>query len=157
MPGLDAKYMEYAELLNDIVSDERELYNKKKVIADLKNELSSEHSDGGYGIELSAHSFKQIAERLEVLAMENSIIYKDVFKSGSPQDSLLLASNMKSFVITLLANARNKKQFKEDESNSGGTEFRYTIDIKKWSNEKTLQFVAIVENNNIKTGFFNWV
>jgi hypothetical protein len=154
---LEDKYLEFAELLSELNGTELKLRNMKRLIEELKSELSQDGNNGSYGIELSAHAFKQISERLEILALENVNIYKDVFKE-SRAECLLLPSNLKSFIITLLANAHKKKNYITDKSkNSNGLEYRYTIDIKSWSNEKTLQLVCIVENNYIKTGFFNFV
>jgi len=154
---MDNKYLDFAKVLDSLTNLEKDISNKKRALQSIKEELCSEESDGSYGVDVSDHAFKQIAERLERLAMDKSVIYRDVIKPNDPHDSLLLASNMKSFIITMLANAKSKGNFKEEESKGGGKEFRYTIDMKKWSDDKTLRFVAIVENNKIKTGFFNWV
>jgi len=154
---LNSIYITYAETFGSIGSSEKDLYNKYKLLQELKEELSAQDSDGGYGTDMSAHAFKQIAERFEELALQNQCIFEDVFKPDSPQDSLLLSSNLKSFIITLLSNARKKGEYKEETAQNGGFEFRFTVNIKKWSKEKTLQFVGIVQNNVIKTGFFNWV
>lgn len=70
---------------------------------------------------------------------------------------LLSPSNMKAFVISMLATARKANDFERSKSKTGGVEFRYRVIIKKWSADKDLEFTGIVENNNIKTGFFNWV
>ena len=157
LTDLEDKYLEYAEILSDLSTNELKIRNMKRILEELKIELSQEGSDGSYGIELSAHAFKQISERLEGLALENSIIYKDVFKDAK-SECLILPSNLKPFIITLVADARKKQSFtKEKSKNSDGVEFRYTIDLQKWSNEKILQLVCIVENNYIKTGFFNFV
>ena len=59
------------------------------------------------------------------------------------------------FIFTGFNFFRGCNTNKEDSRNR--KEYRYTIDMTKWSGEKNLQFVAIVENNHIKTGFFNWV
>lgn len=155
--GPEKLYIDFAETLSGIVSLEKELHSKKRLMGDLKSSLGASDCDGGFGTEISAHAFKQISERLESLALENAEIYKDVMKQGSPHDSLLMASNMKSFIITTLANARQKSEYATGDSRNGGKEYRFTVDIKKWSGDKTLQFVAIVENNVVKTGFFNWV
>lgn len=155
---LKEKYLEYAEMLSEHSTAELKLRNIKRVLEELRSELSSGECDGSYGLELSAHAFKQISERLEVLALENVMIYKDVFKE-SRVECLLSPSNLKSFVITLIADARNKGNFTKEKSknNANGTEFRYTIDIKSWSSDRLLQLVCIVENNYVKTGFFNFV
>lgn len=154
--SLEDDYIKYAESLSELTSMESGIHNKRRFVIDTRNKLISDDGDASFGIEFTAHAFKQIAERLEELALSDGIIYSDVFKSD-PSESLMSPSNLKSFVITLLADARKKNNFKEDTSKSNGIEYRYTINISKWSNEKTLQFIAIVENNNIKTGFFNWV
>ena len=43
---------------------------------------------------------------------------------------------LKCFIITLLANARSKDQYNKEDSRNGGIECRFTVDIKKWSEEK---------------------
>lgn len=159
MKELEDLYLDYAEAYSELISLEAQIHNRRRLIDELKANLTSPESDGSFGVEVSAHAFKQISERLEELAMQNTAIYRDVFKEDSQQESLMLPSNLKSFIITTLANAHKKKQFSRERSkgSGGGVEFRYMVDIKKWSGDKTLQFVVIVENNYIKTGFFNWV
>lgn len=158
MPELNDRYLEFAELLSELSTLELKMHNMRRIIDEIRGELSGSESDGGYGTDLSAHAFKQISERLERLAFENIVIYNDVFKAEK-SETLLLPSNLKSFVITLIADARKKGNFSREKSKNtpDGTEFRYTIEIQKWSDDKTLQFVCIVENNNVKTGYFNWV
>lgn len=157
MKELEDIYLDYAEAYSELISMESQIHNRRRLVDELKIHLTSPESDGSFGVEISAHAFKQISERLEELAMQSTAIYSDVFKND-PQESLMTPSNLKSFIITTLANAHKKKHFSRERSkNSAGVEFRYIIDIKKWSGDKTLQFVVIVENNYIKTGFFNWV
>ena len=155
------RYIEFAEAFSELVTLESRIHNKRRLVEDLKQELKSEDNDGSYGLEFTGHAFKQISERLEEIAMESTIVYKDVFKSGSPSESLLIPSNLKSFIITLLSDANKKGQYKEEESKSNkspdGKEYRYTINMNKWNSDKSLQFIAIVEDNFIKTGFFNWI
>lgn len=156
--SLEDKYLEFAELLSELSESELKIRNMRRIVDEIKEELAQPGNDGSYGLELSAHAFRQISERLETLSLENIAIYKDVFKE-SKSEWLLLPSNLKSFIITLLADARKKGNFIQDKSKNtpDGIEYRYTIDIKKWSNDKMLQLVCIVENNYIKTGFFNFV
>ena len=155
------KYLEFAESFSELISLEGRIHNKRRLVEDLKQELKSSDSDGACGIEFTAHAFKQISERLEELAMESTVIYKDVFNIKSPSDSLLVPSNLKSFVITLLANANNTGCYEPEESRSNktssGIQYKYTMNMTKWSGEKSLQFIAIIESGYIKTGFFNWV
>ncbi len=125
---------------------------------DLKKELS-ESTDQKIAIDISAHAYRQVSERICSIAMESTIIWRDVFRPDSPNESLLVPSNLKSFLITLMANAYEKKQFHEEDSRNtnGGKEIHYTVEIKKWSDEKILQFVGIVENHTLKTAYFNWI
>ena len=110
------KYTDFARSLNELVSIENEIHNKRRLMQSFKKELIDE-GDGGFGIEFSGHSFKQISERLEEIAMESPIVYNDVY-NREPTEILLLPSNLKSFVITMLANAREKDSFKEEKSKS---------------------------------------
>jgi len=156
MSDLQKRYTEYSAILSDLVDIEAETHNKKRILIDLADELNnSEENDGSYGIEFSSHAFYQLSERLEQIAMENPIIHSDVYKEDK---CLLSPSNLKSFIITAISNARENGSFKEQDSkNSDGKEFRYTINMKKWSNQKSLKLVIIVEDNKIKSGWFNWV
>jgi len=159
--SLSDKYVEFAEALSELTTLENNIHNKRRFVEDIKKELKSDESDKSIGLEFTGHAFLQISERLEEIALRYSTIYNDVFRVDSPSESLLVPSNMKSFIITLLSNAHKKEQFKEEQSrsnkNTNGVEFRYTININKWSDDKSLQFIAVVEDNYIKTGFFNWV
>jgi len=154
----EKKYLEFAEMLSELSSSELKIHNLRRIVEELKSELSGSGIDGGFGIEISAHAFRQISERLEVLAFENIVIYNDVFGNGV-DNHLLLPSKLKSFIITLIADARSKGNFTEERSKNtnGGVEYRYVIEIKKWNDERSLQMVCIVENGNVKTGYFNWV
>jgi len=152
--------VEFAKEYAECVSKETELHEIKRSMEEKRCFLMSNEGDGSHGIDISAHAFKQILERLEMLANENDQISKDCINVNNVQDSKFKPSNLKSFVIALIANAKKKGCFSKEASKNtaGGFEYRYNIEIKKWSDSKnTLQFVCIVENNNIKTGYFNWL
>jgi len=149
-------YIRYAESLSELTEMELQIHNKKYLVHDLKEQLKNEEN-GSCGLEFTGHAFKQISERLEEIAMMSPVIRRDVFKDENYLKSLLLPSNLKPFIVTLLASAHKNGNVREEESKSSGKEYRYTVDMVKWSYEKNLQFIAIVENNFIKTGFFNWV
>ena len=154
----DKLYLQYAELFSDISITELELNEKKRNLEEIRDELSNE-SDGSVGIDLTAHAFTNISDRLSVLASENGSVYADVFNPGNPSKAILWPNNLRSFIIGMLANERSKnKQIEKPSKNTnGGTEYHYDIEIKKWSNEKaSLIFTAIVESNMVKTGYFNW-
>ncbi len=158
---LKDKYVEFAEAFSELVTAESRIHNKRRLVEDIKKELKSDKNNSSYGLDFTGHAFQQISERLEEIAMESSVIYRDVFKNDSPSESLLIPSNLKSFIMTLLSDANKKGQYKEEDSrsnkNPNSVEYRYTINMNKWNGEKSLQFIAIVEDNYIKTGFFNWI
>jgi hypothetical protein len=158
MAELADKYLEYAEMTSELASVELRSQNIRRLMEEIKTKITNSYIGECCGLELSAHAFKQLSERLEKLAIENTVIYEDVFNKPTKSEYLLLPSNLKSFIITLLSDALKKGNYKKEQSkNSGGYEYRFTIDIKKWSDDKTLQLICIVENNNVKTGYFNWV
>ncbi len=153
------KYLEYAELISNLADLEAKTQNLRRLIDDIKISLSSDETGKRCGLELTAHATKNLSERLEKLATENTLIWNDVFDKPGKADCLLLPSHFKCFIITLLADAHKKGNFSKDRSknNTGMWEYRYTIDINKWSDDKILQLTCIVENNVVKTGYFNWV
>lgn len=155
--SLDDLYMQYAEILSSMTDLELQICNQRRLLQEMKDQLNSPEGDGGFGIDITAHAFKQVSERLETLAIENPNIYNDVFNKDDPSKSLLTPSNLKSFIISVIANARLEKKYSTDKSKSNGIEFRYKVIISKWSGDRNLEFTTIVENNHIKTGFFNWV
>ena len=156
---MDDVYLEYAKELSELGGLEMQLSELRRSIEDKKTSLLSNQGDGSHGVEISAHAFKQISERLELLAFDYDIIYRDFINIENPSQSKSIPSNLKSFVLTLIAQAKKKGSFSKEPSKNttGGFEYRYNIEIKKWSDAKnTLLFTCIVENNNIKTGYFNW-
>ena len=155
----DKIYLQYAELFSDISITELELNEKKRSLEEIKEELSRD-SDKSLGLDLTAHAFTNISDRLSALASENGIVYADVFNPNNPSKAILWPNNLRSFIIGMLANERSKGRYveKPSKNNNGGTEYHYDIEIKKWSNERSaLVFTAIVESNMVKTGYFNWV
>jgi len=153
----DDLYMEFAEGLSMMNDLGIQLYNQKRLIDDLRKKLSAPTDDGSYPLEITAHGFRQISERLEVIAKEESVIFSDVF-NADPTKSLLVPSNLESFVFTTLAVARKSGKFTKEKSksNQAKLEYHYSVTIDKWSVGRKLEFVAIVEDNRIKTGYFNW-
>jgi hypothetical protein len=154
----DKVYLQYAELYSEIVSLRNDLSEKERAIEEMKSFLQ-ESSDECVAIEFTAHALANISERLTDLANAHHQIYEDVMNTRSVKTSLLWPANMKAFIISMIANAHGKGQFKKVPSkNTGGHEYKYDIEIKKWAdNDKVIIFTAIVENRTIKTGYFNWV
>lgn len=156
---LDLLYQQYAEAFAEKADMDSKINNLGRLVDDLKKEIKEKDHNGEYGLNLTAHATTQISKRLESLAAESSIIFKDVMNMENPASSLIWPTNMESFILGMLAKARLSKDFTiEDSKNSSGKEYHYNIEIKDWSTEnKRLIFTGLVENNNIKTGFFNFV
>jgi hypothetical protein len=154
---LDDVILQYAEAMGSLIDLEMNISNQRRLLMEMKATLTSPEGDGGFALELTAHAFKQISERLESIAIENPAIYLDALNPNEPYKSLLLPSNLKSFIVSVLAKARKDKSYVKEKSRQGGQEFRYTVRMEKWSSDRDLEFVGIVENNVVKTGFFNWI
>ena len=157
---MDKIYLQYAEVLGDVSTLELELSEKKRALTEIRGELESyKKDDGSYGLDLTAHAFTNITDRLSQLASEYPVIYSDVFNPNQPSRALLWPNNLRAFIISILASAREKKSFQEKPSKNttGGKEYHYNVEIKKWSTDReVLIFTAIVESNVVKTGYFNW-
>jgi hypothetical protein len=154
----DKLYLQYAELFSDISITELELNEKRRHLEEVKEEIAKDN-DGSFGLDLTAHAFTNITDRLSSLASEYSVVYSDVFNPQNPSKAILWPNNLRSFIIGMLANerAKNKQTEKPSKNTNGGTEYHYDIEIKKWSNDRSsLIFTAIVESNMVKTGYFNW-
>lgn len=150
-------YLQYAEVLSEISEIENKLSNKQRLLEDLRQDLIDKN-DPSICIIITDHAYRQASERLDVLSRESTQIFKDVVSPENQSKSLLRPSNIQAFLIGMIAQAHSAKKVSEAESKSGnGVEYRYNIEIKKWStNEKKLFFIGIVENSVIKTCYFNW-
>ena len=151
------KYIEFAQALNESIDLERRMIEKQRVMKRFKKEISKDSNGEGCGIEFTGSAYKLLSEGLESITKNSDIVKDDVFKDD-PELSLLNASNLKSFIITVMADAHKKGNFEERPSrnNDKNVEYKYTIEMKKWRDEKNLKLEIIVENGFIKAGFFNW-
>lgn len=153
---VDKIYKQYAEVLNEVSVAELDISEKKRSLEELRLELSDDNS---IGLDVTAHAFTNISDRLSSLASENKVIYMDVFNPSNPSKAILWPNNLRAFIISMLASARSKGTYsdKPSKNSDNGTEYKYDVEIKKWSNDKeVLVFTAIVENKVVKTGYFNW-
>ena len=155
-------YKQYGEALREVGLAESDLAKKRSALNEIRSELRRNltDGDGSIGLELSAHAFSNIGNRLQKLAMENPTIYSDVFNQENPPMSIIWPSNLEAFIITIMAEALDKSAVvqKPSKNTRDGKEYHYTIQIDKWSGpDSSLVFTGVVEGGTIKTGFFNWV
>ena len=150
-------YNEYARLLSEIADIEVGLLEKKYRLGELRQSILDNSDDGSIALQISDHAFSRASHRLRELSSENPIIYRDVFPPAELEKSMLTPENLESFIITTISKSRDDESFTSKKSRSGGVEFVYTVNMSKWSTaNKQLYFVAVVENNNVKTIYFNW-
>lgn len=149
---MDKIYMQFAESLANLSNLEISTGAAKRNVEEIREELYK-HNQDGYAVELSAHAFTNISARLHALTFESKIVYSDVTKPEEPNKSLLIPSQLRAFIISLIANAKINEDFKIK-----GREYHYNIEMIKWSNSHhMLVLTAIVEENVVKTGYFNWI
>lgn len=155
---LQQRYKEFAELFSESIESEKNMHSFKRALHNARKEISELPNSGCFAVDISAHAFRQISERLEELALENPQIHEDVFKDND--NCMLIPSNLKSFIFTAISDAHMKGNYVEQNSknNLNGTEYHYNIELEKWSDDsKVLRFIIIVEKGIVKTGYFNWV
>jgi len=154
------RYNDFARIFNEVVSLELTLATNKRSLEDMRSIIKEEDKEGKIGLDFSAHAIRQIQERLEILANESSSVYEDVFNTETPERSIIWPSNTRAFIIGMMAKAAENDGVTQESSRSNGSscEYHYKIEIRKWSTaDKKLVFVGIVENNIIKTAYFNWI
>jgi hypothetical protein len=146
-------YIRYSKLIKELSAHENAMCQIRRDLKMVKDELQK-HTDDGVALEMTSHSFSNITARLEDLMNDNPGIYDKIMK-----DNLFVPSNLKSFVIDLISNARKNGMFnvQDSKNNRGAFEYHYKIIMDDWSNEThLLEFTAIVEAGVLKTGYFNW-
>ena len=153
-------YEKFVEVKRNIATLEKKVRDNKKYLNTIINELKSEGKNSGrFALDISGHGFKQIYEKLEVMASDYDSIFRIVYNPDNPSEALIASTNLKVFIFTMLAKAEKEHKWKSKKSqnNKNGIEYVYTVEVERWKqgNRKCL-FTAIVENNNIKTGYFDW-
>ena len=144
--------MQFAEALADLSNLEISTGHARRSVEEIREELYK-HNNDGYAVELSAHAFTNISARLHALTCESKIIYDDVTRPDDHNKSLLIPSQLRAFIISLIAKAKIDEDFKHK-----GREYHYNIEMVKWSNSHhMLVLTAIVEESVVKTGYFNWI
>ena len=107
--------------------------------------------DGGIPLRPTAHSLSRFATRIESLVSSNSIVHEDVIINGGCR--LLLPANMFLFMSEKILESRISGSYS---SENGG--YKYKTRIEEWSDlDTSIEMVAFVEGNSIKTIYFNIV
>jgi len=118
-------------------------------------ELEHTMKDPKLPLNLSAHAYTRVSNRLEELTTKNPKTYKDIM-TGDNKYSLFIPSNLNKFIFDKVKVALKGGHITKKKSRSGGDEFIFDIRIPEWDYEdKECVLSMAVENNNIKTCYFN--
>lgn len=112
-----------------------------------------------FATSVTDHAALKASERLQSCCDDQPELFSDVINITDPSSSLSLVVNMRTFLITILATAFLDGRYVEQKSknNEGADEYKYVFVIPKWRfPERSLEIVAVVEANNLKTVYFNW-
>ena len=153
---MDSEYSQFAELLRQITDAEKDIARDKSTMEKLRKKIVENDDKGEYAVSITSHAFDQISNRLERVAYESPNAYVDIFECPR-EKSIIIPSNLTAFIISMVCKSREDDSYECKKSRTGGTEYVYTVNISKWSNDKELFFTCIVENNVVKTGYFNFV
>ena len=157
MESLKDLAFDYAKALSSINDLEHEIARLSRNKSDIEDAVQSsgEDTSGGIALFITDHGFTQIVERFEKAIRMDCDAYDKLYNKNV-SESILTPSNFKAFIITILAQAYNDNNYGY-ESHKGG-QYRYNIEISSLSNENTtLEFISIVKDNKVITGYFNWV
>lgn len=106
---------------------------------------------------VSDHAALKATERIQEFADTCQELFSEIVNAIEPDMSLSLIANMKAFVIKILADAYVNKRFVAQQSKTGSTEWKYIYNVPGWEfSGRAIEIVACVEDNVVKTVFFNW-
>lgn len=111
--------------------------------------------------QVSEHAAMRAMERVHAYAESCKELFDEVVNVMDPAMSLSLPQNMKSFILGVLAQAYVDKRYVEQQSQSNksinGIEWKYIVKVPSWVfGNRYIELVACVEDNVVKTVFFNW-
>ena len=151
---IEEMYEEYVGMLKELPKLERDLSNFKISMNKLKTDIKNSDNAGMFPVSISAHAYKNISDRLEVVTRNSYVAMSDAMEYN-----LFTPSNLNAFVINNIHTAINNNSYTKSRSGKNSYEYKYKATLSTWVDidGKTCDFTAIVENNNVKTGFFNFV
>jgi len=109
-----------------------------------------------YPTSLTDHAFHQIIDRLEELSLKYDVVYNDIM-TKPVYDSIFLPSKLREFVFDKVCVSIKDDTKTSKKSRSGGVEYIFNVHMDNWNigGGKHITFSVIVENNVVKTGYFN--
>jgi len=151
------KHEGYFQLLNLKHENDAMMRTLAMNNTNMKTLESKLNDDGKFPTQISDHAFAQVIKRLEDLTTKSTNAYDDIM-NGDIKDSLFLPSNLRKFIYDNVKTAIKIESVKKKTSRSGGHEYIYDIKIPKWNDgTKECVFTLAVEQNNIKTCYFNLI
>jgi len=153
---MTTKFIKFAEDLDDLQIMTSKIRVLTQEVTAAKKEFESNPE---FATSVTTHAAARASERIQAMAEEQPELFSDVINMKNPTMSLSLVANIRVFLISVLANAHadGKYSVGPSKSNEGKVEYKYVVNINKWVFDKRrIELVAIVEDNNVKTVFFNW-
>jgi len=156
-PKPDTSLIKYEKFIDTYVQNNEAKMNITKTTNELNAITLDINNNNSYPTSLTDHAFNQICDRLEELSLKYSVVYSYI-SSVDVWDSLFVPSILRKFVFESVYNAIKNNSVVSKKSRSGGIEYIYNdnmTDIWAIGNNKEITFSIIVENNVVKTGYFN--
>ena len=122
-------------------------------------ELVEADVNPAFAMHVTQHAATRAVSRLNECAVTEPKIMCDLVNQEHPERSLAIIENMHTFLITVLAHAFESGSYVEvpSRNNKGKSEYKYTTPVVKWIfKNKRLDICAHVEDNAVKTVYFDW-
>ena len=154
---MNDKYIEWVKLLSEITDEKKVTVRKINKAEALQRDIVEGEDGDILPIKITDHAMTQIHRRLADLANKSPKAFDDIMNKTADA-SLLDPDNLECFIFTMVSKAYGDNSIKKKKSRSGSTEYVFNVNISKWKTKnKELVFSMMVENNVVKTGFFNLV
>ena len=152
------KYITLVKLLKKIDDSKALTSSMEEEVEQLEEEIiNSDSNNGAFPLLVTDHAIAQTLERLEALMRRSPRARRDIGERDF-ENSLLLHSNLRHFILIMVVRATEDNSVRPRKSRGGGkgTEYVYTVNLHKWkTRDKSLNMSIIVENNTVKTCYFN--
>lgn len=154
---MNTKYIEWVKLLSEITDEKKVTIRKINKAEALEEDIVGGEDGSMLPTKITDHAMTQIHRRLAGLTNKSTVAFEDVMNKKA-SDSLLDPDNLECFIFTMISKSYKDGTYKSKKARSGGSEYVFNINMPNWNTKnKKLVFSMIVENNVVKTGYFNLV
>ena len=147
------EFQEYLDLMYNDLSPDSESNELRRRFSMLHSAIKNSDDTGGIPLELSSHAYHRAATRIQQMSIRNIAVYNDVVIIGKNQ--LYTPVNLSIFILENINEARINNSFTVT-GNEESKNFKYESEISPWSGDGgKVTMVSVVQNNVVKTVFFN--